>query len=165
MIKLHLGCCNQILPDYINYDLTPGPGGVVQDLTKPLPHEDNTVDFIFSEHFLEHINRDQALGLLKECYRVLKPGTICRTTVPDLRIIANDYINDYRDRFGDFLKLPTACQMFNNSMRNWGHTYMYDVEDLMLLYKEAGFDVVAEVPHGEYEVRSWTSEITVHGLK
>lgn len=165
MIRLHLGCCFVIKEGFLNYDLAPGPGGIVQDLTQPLPHADNTVDFIFSEHFLEHITRPQALGLLKECYRTLKPGAKCRTTVPGLKIVVEDYISGNRDRYGDFLKMDTPCQMLNNSMRNWGHQHLYDLEDLMLLYKEAGFTIVAEAPHGEYEVRNWMCEITVEGIK
>lgn len=165
MTKLHLGCNSVILEGFINYDLTPGPGGIVQDLTKPLPHLDNSVDFIFSEHFLEHLTRPQALGLIKECHRVLKPGGKCRTTVPGLEYLVQDYITKYRDRYGDMLKLPTACQMLNNNMRNWHHLHIFDLEDLMLLYKEAGFTVVNEAPHGEYEVRGWLCEITVEGVK
>jgi predicted SAM-dependent methyltransferase len=165
MIKLHLGCNSVIKEGFLNYDLTPGPGGIVQDLTKPLPHADNTVDFIFSEHFLEHITRPEALGLLKECYRVMKPGAICRTTVPGLAIVVQDYVNNYKDRYGDMLKRDTVCQMLNNSMRLWGHQHLYDLEDLMLLYKEAGFNIIREAPHGEYEVRNWLCEITVEGIK
>jgi len=165
MLKLHLGCCHIIKEGFLNYDIAPGPGGIVQDLTKPLPHGNSTVDFIFSEHFLEHITRPQALDLLKECYRVLKPGSICRTTVPGLGIIVTDYISGYRDRYGDMLKMDTPCQMLNNNLRNWGHQYMYDVQDLMLLYKEAGFSIVEEASHGEYEVRGWLCEITVEGKK
>lgn len=164
-MKLHLGCCHIILPDFVNYDIAPGPGGVVQDLTKPLPHEDNTVDFIFSEHFLEHITRPEALGLMKECYRVLKPGAKCRVTVPGLEHVVEDYVNNYKDRYGDMLKMDTVCQMLNNSMRNWGHQHLYDTEDLVLLFKEAGFTIVNEVKHGEYEVRSWTCEISIEGTK
>ncbi len=165
MVRLHLGCNSIIKEGWFNYDLTPGPGGIVQDLTQPLPHADNTVDFAFSEHFLEHLTRPQALGLLKECYRTLKPGAKCRTTVPGLAIVVQDYINGYRDRYGDMLKRDTPCQMLNMSMRDWSHQYLYDLEDLMLLYKEAGFTIVAEAPHGEYEVRGWTSELTVEGTK
>jgi predicted SAM-dependent methyltransferase len=165
MIKLHLGCCHVIKEGFLNYDLAPGPGGIVQDLTKPLPHADNTVDFIGSEHFLEHITRPQALGLLKECYRVMKPGAICRTTVPGLAIVVQDYISGNRDRYGDFLKMDTPCQMLNNSMRNWGHQYLYDLEDLQLLYLEAGFTLAYAAPHGEHEVRGWLCEITVEGKK
>jgi predicted SAM-dependent methyltransferase len=49
--------------------------------------EDNTFDYIFSEHMIEHVDHDGAVAMLRECYRVLKPGgTICMAT-PDLAVI------------------------------------------------------------------------------
>jgi predicted SAM-dependent methyltransferase len=48
-----------------------------------LDFEDNTFDFIFSEHFLEHLFLDEAFELLKECYRILKPNGVVRIVVPD----------------------------------------------------------------------------------
>lgn len=48
-----------------------------------LPLEDNSIDFIFSEHFFEHLFFDEAAALFKECYRVLKPNGVIRVVVPD----------------------------------------------------------------------------------
>lgn len=48
-----------------------------------LEFEDNTFDFIYSEHVLEHFFLDEALDLLRECYRILKPNGVIRIVVPD----------------------------------------------------------------------------------
>jgi predicted SAM-dependent methyltransferase len=48
-----------------------------------LPFDDAAFDFIFSEHFLHHLFFDDALALLRECTRVLKPRGVIRTVVPD----------------------------------------------------------------------------------
>jgi predicted SAM-dependent methyltransferase len=48
-----------------------------------LPFENNSLDFIFSEHFFEHLFFDEALSLLGECYRILKPWGVIRNRVPD----------------------------------------------------------------------------------
>jgi len=48
-----------------------------------LPFDDNCIEYIFSEHFFEHLFFDEALALLKECYRVLKAFGVIRTCVPD----------------------------------------------------------------------------------
>jgi predicted SAM-dependent methyltransferase len=48
-----------------------------------LPFDDATFDFVFSEHFLHHLFFDDALALLRECARVLKPRGVMRTVVPD----------------------------------------------------------------------------------
>lgn len=48
-----------------------------------LPFADNSFDFIFSEHFFEHLFLDEAHKLMKECWRVLRPNGVLRTCVPD----------------------------------------------------------------------------------
>ena len=48
-----------------------------------LEFEDNTFSFIVSEHFFEHLFLADAIALLRECQRILKPGGVIRTSVPD----------------------------------------------------------------------------------
>jgi predicted SAM-dependent methyltransferase len=48
-----------------------------------LPFDDNSINFIFSEHFFEHLFFDEALSLFRECHRILKPYGVIRTCVPD----------------------------------------------------------------------------------
>jgi predicted SAM-dependent methyltransferase len=48
-----------------------------------LPFKDSTIDYIYSEHFFEHLFIDEALSLFKECYRILKWNGVIRTCVPD----------------------------------------------------------------------------------
>src|SRR5690606_10146239 len=66
------------------------------DLRKGLPLPDETADFVYSSHFLEHITYPHASKLIKECHRVLKHGGWLRIACPDLRLIANKYVE------GDF---------------------------------------------------------------
>jgi predicted SAM-dependent methyltransferase len=48
-----------------------------------LPFKNNSFDYIFSEHFFEHLFLDEALSLFRECYRVLRWNGVVRTCVPD----------------------------------------------------------------------------------
>lgn len=48
-----------------------------------LEFEDNTFDFIYSEHFFEHLFLEEAFELIKECQRILKPHGVIRIIVPD----------------------------------------------------------------------------------
>jgi len=48
-----------------------------------LPFDDNSIDFIYSEHFFEHLFFDEAFALFRECHRILKPYGVIRTCVPD----------------------------------------------------------------------------------
>lgn len=76
-LKLHLGCGKHPLEGWVNLDQIALEGvDVVFDLNdcknKPLPFEDNSVDYIFASHVLEHIQ--DTLSLMEELYRVTKPG-------------------------------------------------------------------------------------------
>ena len=64
----------------------------IADLRKRLPFPDSTFEAVYSSHLIEHLHRDGALALLREARRVLKPGGRCRTLVPDLRKMVNDYV-------------------------------------------------------------------------
>lgn len=48
-----------------------------------LPFDDASMDFIFSEHFFEHLFFNESIALFKECRRILKPNGVIRTVVPD----------------------------------------------------------------------------------
>jgi len=66
-------------------------GGIVHDMTNlPIPGiEDSTYDGVHSEHFLEHLTKDQGIAFLKEMYRVMKAGAVIRTVWPSM-----DFVND-----------------------------------------------------------------------
>lgn len=142
MTKLNLGCGPHTMLDWINYDLDKLPGSVAikLDLSRgELPHADESVDFIFSEHFIEHITKDQAKALLRECFRVLKPDGVLRVVTPDLDRLVEQYVR------GNVAKIPgvwepnSACEMLNEGMRLWGHQYLYDKEEFGNMLQESGF--------------------------
>lgn len=85
-MKLNIGCAEVIIPGWINIDRNAGAGVVVLDVTLGLPYADNSVEHIFSAHFLEHLDFGEGVLFLKECHRVLVPGGVCRITVPDMNL-------------------------------------------------------------------------------
>jgi predicted SAM-dependent methyltransferase len=48
-----------------------------------LNFEDGHFSFIYSEHFFEHLTSAVSHNLFKEAYRLLRPGGVIRTVVPD----------------------------------------------------------------------------------
>lgn len=67
------------------------------DLRKGIPWGDGVFDFVYHSHFLEHLYSEDALAMLKECYRVLKPNGVLRVVVPDLNKSIRKY-NETWDR-------------------------------------------------------------------
>jgi len=69
---LNLGCGAQRLDGYIGIDKRDVGQEMIWDITKGIPFPDNSVDVVFSSHFIEHMDDDQSIELFKEIYRVLK---------------------------------------------------------------------------------------------
>jgi predicted SAM-dependent methyltransferase len=141
--RLHLACGTNVMPGWANVDLE-GPRAVIKlDLTAPLPVPDDTLEAVYSEHFIEHIERAQAQRLLAECHRVLKPGGVLRISTPDLRTIVDHYVAGRVDFWHDMHWRPeTPARMLNESMREWGHRFLYDADELLAALRAAGFQRV-----------------------
>ena len=68
---------------------------------KQLPINDNEVNLIYCSHTIEHIDDSSALFLLKECYRLLKPGGGVRFTMPNINLLYDAFLRDDLDLFQD----------------------------------------------------------------
>ncbi|HKR02268.1 MAG TPA: methyltransferase domain-containing protein [Pyrinomonadaceae bacterium] len=172
--QLHLGCGGNLLPGWANVDLDAAEGVIQHDLTEPLPLHSETVKFIYSEHFIEHITRDQALALLRECQRVLTPDGVIRLSTPNLKKLLNEYSARRTTEWSDVDWHPsTPCQMVNEGMRLWGHQFVYDPDEIVLLLNEAGFQHITKVDWREsrhpelkgLECRPFHGEIIVEAVK
>ena len=143
-IKLHVGCGENYFDGWINVDIDSSKADIFHDLAKPLWFYDNTVDFIYSEHFIEHIGINHAQNMFKEFYRVLKPGGILRIATLDLDYLVKKYVSaSWKDQ--DWIEtynyqwIQTRAEMLNVCFREWGHQYLYDAEELERRLREVGF--------------------------
>lgn len=59
-------------------------------LDDPLRFEDGQFDYIFAEHFLEHLFLDEALHLVDEACRLLRAGGVVRFVLPDADFRRNE---------------------------------------------------------------------------
>jgi predicted SAM-dependent methyltransferase len=81
-IKLNVGCGNKNEKGYIGIDVRDCGQEIVWDVREGIPLPDNSVDFIWTSHVIEHFDNEECEGVLKEFYRVLKPGGISQNIVP-----------------------------------------------------------------------------------
>jgi SAM-dependent methyltransferase len=68
------------------------PDIIVWNLQKGIPFDDFSFDAAYSSHLFEHFDHEIAPCFLRECYRVLKKGGVCRIVVPDLETLIRDYM-------------------------------------------------------------------------
>jgi SAM-dependent methyltransferase len=63
---------------------------------EPLPYSDNSFDAVFSKSVLEHFYYPEKL--VQEIYRILNPGGLAITMVPDWESIYKTFYDDYTHR-------------------------------------------------------------------
>ena len=74
MRRLNVGCGDQNTPEFVGIDRFPLPGvGLLVDLDEAaLPFADDTFEFLYAFHSLEHVA--DLMAVMKEIWRVGKPG-------------------------------------------------------------------------------------------
>jgi predicted SAM-dependent methyltransferase len=114
------------------------------DLSHSIPLKDETADFVYSSHFLEHLFKTDAERLLKDCHRVLKPGGIVRICVPDLAYAISLYVAGEKEQM-------LANYFFVEDKDSFlaRHKYMYDFELLKTLLEKIGFSQVTRCNYQE----------------
>jgi predicted SAM-dependent methyltransferase len=150
--KLHIGCGENVLPNWLNADYFPERKDILHlDATKPFRLPSNSFDFVFSEHMIEHISYIDAMSMLRECHRVLRPGGRVRISTPDLAFVVGLYASEKSELQNNYIEWssrtyiswapdPTDTFVINNFVRDWEHHFIYDEKTLRAGLRGAGFD-------------------------
>lgn len=107
---------------------------VFHDLSKGSPFDPNTIDYIYSSHFFEHLFKKDAARLFSDCYRALKNGGVMRVAVPDLEYAIELY---KKDGAKNMLENYFFVDDLNSYLAR--HKYMYDFVLLKEALEIAGF--------------------------
>lgn len=136
---IHLGSGPVYIPGMINCE-----GAIFRkkdlwlDLKNPLPFGDATAGFVYCCHTLEHLYPNDAMRLLAEIRRVLKPGGVCRMVTPSLehglRIAAGHQVEDPQRIFPD----PHG-QAIDYLFCDGQHKYCYSFSVMEQFARAAGF--------------------------
>jgi predicted SAM-dependent methyltransferase len=89
----NIGCGGTFHPAWDNFDLVPSAVGVMAlDLVGDINLPDNSYEAVYCSHVLEHLPRNIAPRVCCEFHRILKIGGVLRLVVPDLEVIASNYV-------------------------------------------------------------------------
>lgn len=144
--QVQVGCGRNYLPGFINID------GNFQrrvdyllDVRSGLPFPDESIDFLYSCHMLEHVYVYEAIDILREWRRVLSPKGRVRLTLPDFGHVFEILEGRESTRF------PRPFASRRGMAINWlfcdgQHKYAYTAEVVEELARQAGFARVESVP-------------------
>ena len=144
--KLHVGSGPVLLEGWINVDNQPYRGiDQVLDIREGIPYSD--LEFIFAEHFIEHLAYDDAMKFLRDCRRALADNGVLRLTTPNL-----DWVWMTQYHLGQWSQASEAvrdCFWMNKAFRGWGHQFLYNAQTLTECLRDAGFATVERCNYGE----------------
>ena len=111
------------------------------DIKYGIPFPDESIDYIYSSHLLEHLYRKNAKELLEEARRKLRKGGVIRTCVPNLEYVVNLY------QHGDKERAVERFFAYFSSLHD--HRYIYDFDLLRQLLEEAGFSDIKRCSYAQ----------------
>ena len=149
--KIQLGCGNNILTSWLNTDLFMNDKVVFLDIRKPFPILQETFNYVYCEHTIEHIDFTDGQKMLNECFRILVPGGKIRIATPDIAMIIGLYSENKTDLENRYIHWTVDTWMseigiyndtfaINNFFYNWSHRFIYDQKTLTKSLEMAGFE-------------------------
>ena len=159
--KLHLGSNRTLLNGWLCSDLWPQNNeSIFLDVTKKLPFEDETFDYAYNEHLIEHLSLNEGIFMIKECFRILKKGGILRIATPDLDVVfklftergksfGKSYIKWSLDNFGPSVGDYDPVIVVNTLFHNWNHKFLYDMSFLRKILENSGFRDIQQFTYSD----------------
>lgn len=142
-LRLHVGSGPERLEGWVNVDLQPlEEVDVCADVTRTFPFAG--VHRIFAEHFLEHLELEDAVDFLVRCHEALESGGRLRLTTPNL-----DWV--WSTQYGPAGNADRAlgAVAINRCFHAWGHRFLWNREILARALEAAGFVDLVWPEYGE----------------
>jgi predicted SAM-dependent methyltransferase len=140
-----VGCGpKNLMVDWWNVDIRSFKGvDEVADVTAPWPWHD--LDYVYGEHFLEHLSPDQAVDFLRQARTGLRPGGRIRLSTPGLEWVWRTHFRSGETAQGVVADTYRA----NRAFHGWGHQFLWSEELLTGLLSSMGYEDVETFTYGE----------------
>lgn len=155
--RVQIGGGAHYLTGFVNIDILP-PADIIFDVREGIPLPSGSVEFLFSDHFLEHVDYPTSVKkIIKEAYRVLRKNGKIVVGVPDSKRVIEAYVKRDKKKLHEYIRrwygkrgnlehFNTAIDVVNYHLRDQDddkkyhpHLWAYDREKLESLLKSAGF--------------------------
>ena len=147
--KVQVGCGpHNIMADWWNVDIRPFPGiDQVMDVTKPWPF--NGLEYVYGEHFLEHLSLEGAIAFLNNVWKSLKLGGVIRLSTPSLEWVLSTHFN--LSETNPQRRIDSTFSM-NRAFHGWGHQFLYSKDFLQSLLDNLGWQKVVLAEQRKFRV-------------
>jgi predicted SAM-dependent methyltransferase len=147
--RLHVGCGPRAhIEGWWNVDIQAFPGVDERlDATAAWPYPDGSLDYVYAEHFIEHLEIDGVVSFLEEARRCLKPGGRVRLSTPSLEWVL---VSHYELGSEPGRQIDDTLRM-NCAFRGWQHQFLYSREMLSYVLEQCGFAQLEFCEYGESE--------------
>lgn len=151
--RLNIGCGQHPLLFWTNLDAASDALADVRATVPPIPFDDASMTDIYLGHVLEHFDEHEGEALLRECYRVLKPGGRLGVVVPDARAIMGRWLSGVQEAveypmgtFRNVADLNEICRLFVfSTVQESHHKWMYDEFTLRRAVRLVGFKITGSI--------------------
>ena len=148
-MRLHIGCGSEAIDGWTNVDIADLPGvDVVLDVRQPWPFGD--VEFMFAEHFLEHLTLADGMVFLRSARAALSANGVLRLSTPNLDWVWSTHYKPPSELTAEERLL--GCLEMNRAFHGWGHRFLYNFATLEQALRTAGFRDVERREYGESPV-------------
>jgi predicted SAM-dependent methyltransferase len=133
--RVHVGCGpKNLMQDWWNVDIRGFKGlDEVFDVTQPWPWTD--LEFVYGEHFLEHLNLEGAFKFLTSACRALRPGGRLRLSTPSLEWVLKTHFTFESSNDSSV----SQTLNLNRAFHGWGHQFLYSRAMLEQMLIACGF--------------------------
>lgn len=121
------------------------------DIRKGLNFDDGIINGIVASHLLEHLDVQECIRLLKECYRVLKVGGVIRVSVPSPELFERLTSENCID-WGEPNPCPDLTFM-EYALFFVEHKQLLTKSALKCLFRVSGFIRYVEMPYSMSSVK------------
>lgn len=154
-IKLHLGCGEKNLREYINIDAKEGDNIDISCDIRDLPFGHCEIDEIYICHALEHIHMHQSQKYLSYLNSLIKTGGKIYISVPDFETMASMYLAR-KCKLVNIIRAIHGGQEYEGNL----HYISFDNEMLTSMLKNAGFVNVKRYDPKTYLPKDYTDTST-----
>lgn len=155
-----------------------------------IPLDGDSCSTVFTSHMFEHIPHTKLEEILLEFNRVLSKDGVLRILCPDLKKVAQAYVNEdkkffeeaksedeslrtdlgFGGMFMNFIVSPgqdTALfdRGMNNFIAGYAHLYAYDFDMLRILLERTGFYQVEQKGFAESDLDDYREPLHVEGME